>query len=258
MASKQINKLIEWKDFATKFQNKTYQFPKNKAINWFPGHMVKGLRQMQYTLLKTDCVIEVHDARIPLSGRNLTFRNNVTGNRPHILVLNKQDLAFGTHKNTKVHANEISKTKLDIKKKIMKKEPNLSDVIFCSCSDLNSGVKLVLPRAIELLKSSDRYHREMRPDSNIMIIGIPNVGKSTLINHIRKGSLRVKNNALRTGNKPGITRTLENKVKVSEEPLVYLLDTPGIMMPNIKVFILLAIFIMIIKKEYSRILPRLL
>merc|ERR1719411_2383270 len=67
-----------------------------------------------------------------------------------------------------------------------------------------------------------------------MIIGIPNVGTSTLINHIRKGSLRVKNNALRTGNKPGITRTLENKVKVSEEPLVYLLDTPGIMMPNIK------------------------
>ena len=77
----------------------------------------------------------------------------------------------------------------------------------------------------------------MRPDSNIMIIGIPNVGKSTLINHIRKGSLRVKNNALRVGNKPGVTRTLENKVRVSGDPLVYLLDTPGIMMPNIKVFL---------------------
>ena len=72
-----------------------------------------------------------------------------------------------------------------------------------------------------------------------MIIGIPNVGKSTLINHIRRGNLRVKNNALRVGNKPGVTRALENKVKVSEEPLVYLLDTPGIMMPNIKVLFII-------------------
>ena len=238
MTSKQISKLIDWKEFAHKFKDKTYQFPNNKAINWFPGHMVKGLRQMQYTLMKTDCVIEVHDARIPLSGRTITFKKTITGNRPHILVLNKQDLAFGSNKNAKENLKEISSTKLEIKEKIMKREPELSDVMFCSCSDLNSGVKSILPRAIDLLKKSERYHREMRPDSNIMIIGIPNVGKSTLINHIRKGSLRVKNNALRVGNKPGVTRTLENKVRVSGDPLVYLLDTPGIMMPNIKVLFL--------------------
>ena len=243
MTSKQVTKLIDLKEFAHKFKDKTYQFPKNLAINWFPGHMVKGLRQMQYTLMKTDCVIEVHDARIPLSGRNITFKKSITGNRPHILVLNKQDLAFGSHKNSK----EILQRKLDLKQKIMRKEPELSDVIFCSCSDLNSGVRSVLPRAIDLLKTSDRYHREMRPDSNIMIIGIPNVGKSTLINHIRRGNLKVKNNALRVGNKPGVTRTLENKVKVSGDPLVYLLDTPGIMMPNIKV-ILLMLFLLLLER----------
>ena len=118
----------------------------------------------------------------------------------------------------------------------MRKDPDLSDVIFSECSDIKcSGLKSILPRVIELIQSSDRYHRASRPDSNIMIIGIPNVGKSSLINHIRSGNLRIEGNALRVGNKPGVTRTLENKVKVSENPLVYLLDTPGIMMPNIKV-----------------------
>ena len=253
MASRQVTKLIDWKEFVHRYKDKTYQFQKNKAINWFPGHMVKGLRQMQHTLIKTDCVIEVHDARIPLSGRNITFKNGVTGNRPHILVLNKQDLAFGSLKDTKENSKSILQRKLDIKNKIMSKEPELSDVMFCSCSDLNSGVKLILPRAIDLIKSSDRYHRDSRPDSNIMIIGIPNVGKSTLINHIRRGNLRVKNNALRVGNKPGVTRALENKVKVSEEPLVYLLDTPGIMMPNIKVLFIIYTSLML---DYVEIEPQ--
>jgi ribosome biogenesis GTPase A len=236
MASKQITKLLDWKEFAAKFQGKTYQFPNNLKVNWFPGHMVKGLRQMQHTLLKTDCVVEVHDARIPLSGRNISFKNHITGNRPHILVLNKQDLAFGSSKRkSSEHSSALENKKLEIKNELMRREPELSDVIFCSCSDLNSTLKAILPNAIDLIQKSDRYHRASRPDSNIMIIGVPNVGKSSLINHIRRGNLRIKNNAVRVGNMPGVTRTLENKVKVSEDPLVYLLDTPGIMMPNIKV-----------------------
>lgn len=232
MCSKQVTRLVDWKEFATKIQGKKYEFPA-KSVNWFPGHMVKGLREMQHTLLKTDCVIEVHDARIPLSGRNISFKNSITGNRPHILVLNKQDLAFGKPKQ-KQKSSEIDLQKLEIKTEIMKRETNLSDVLFCSCTNLNSGLKSILPRAIALIEGSDRYHRASRPDSNVMIIGIPNVGKSSLINHIRKGNLNITNNALRVGNKPGVTRTLENKVKVSQDPLVYLLDTPGIMMPNIK------------------------
>ena len=65
-----------------------------------------------------------------------------------------------------------------------------------------------------------------------MIIGVPNVGKSSLINLIRSRSLRVKG-GLRVGASPGVTRALETKIKVSHDPVVYLLDTPGIMMPKI-------------------------
>ena len=65
-----------------------------------------------------------------------------------------------------------------------------------------------------------------------MIIGVPNVGKSSLINLIRSRALRIKG-GLRVGKSPGVTRALETKIKVSLNPLVYLLDTPGIMMPKI-------------------------
>ena len=147
-------------------------------------------------------------------------------------------MAFGTLKeqqqNEKSNLTKLNKVKL--REEIMQKEPELSDVIFSTCSNVKcSGLQSILPRAIELIQESDRYHRASRPDSNILIIGIPNVGKSSLINHIRRGNLRIKGNAVRVGSKPGVTRALENKVKVSDDPLVYLLDTPGIMMPNIKV-----------------------
>ena len=89
-----------------------------------------------------------------------------------------------------------------------------------------------LPITLDLMSKSDRYHRSGAPDSNFMIIGVPNVGKSSLINLIRTRALRVKG-GLRVGASPGVTRALETKIKVSSDPLVYLLDTPGIMMPKI-------------------------
>ena len=78
--------------------------------------MVKGLREMQHTLLKTDLIVEVHDARIPLSGRNVTFKKNITGHRPHILVLNKEDLAFGLNKGRKTESfSDLQHKRIDIK-----------------------------------------------------------------------------------------------------------------------------------------------
>lgn len=62
-----------------------------ELLNWFPGHMGKGIKQMQQKLKQVDCVIEVHDARIPLSGRNSEFKYTISGVKPHILVLNKKD-----------------------------------------------------------------------------------------------------------------------------------------------------------------------
>jgi len=87
-----MSKLNAWRDLVRTQFRKEYVFPVNAAKNWFPGHMHKGLKDMQRRITNVDCVIEVHDARIPLSGRNTTFKDTINGVRPHILVLNKADL----------------------------------------------------------------------------------------------------------------------------------------------------------------------
>ena len=76
----------------------SFSVASHEAINWFPGHMAKGLTQMQQRLRAVDCVVEVHDARIPLSGRNPLFekRLGLTTLKPHLLVMNKVDLANPT------------------------------------------------------------------------------------------------------------------------------------------------------------------
>jgi ribosome biogenesis GTPase A len=62
-----------WRQLASTFR-KTFYFPSNARHSWFPGHMYRGMKQMQRALARTDCIVEVHDARIPLSGRNKNFR----------------------------------------------------------------------------------------------------------------------------------------------------------------------------------------
>jgi ribosome biogenesis GTPase A len=73
---------------------KTFSLPDNDLLRWFPGHMNKAMNQMQSRFKDTDCIIEIHDARIPISGRNPRF-NDIIALRPHILLLNKFD--FGRH-----------------------------------------------------------------------------------------------------------------------------------------------------------------
>ena len=121
---------MSWKHIQFRTQ---YVFKGSKErIQWFPGHMIKGLRQMRKSLKETDCVIEVHDARIPLSGRNSTFKNDITGNRPHILVLNKKDLVFGARTKSKGTYQEEA-----VKERILSAEPSLSDVIFTNCKNIH-------------------------------------------------------------------------------------------------------------------------
>lgn len=219
---------MSWKNipFRTKY---IFNGDKNNIV-WFPGHMRTGLRKMRHSLKTTDCVIEVHDARIPLSGRNLDFRNDITGNRPHILVLNKKDLIFGTRNSKESNYKEEK-----LKERIKEVDESISEVIFSNCTKTRCpGLQSVLPTAIELISNNDRYHRKFAPESNVLVIGIPNVGKSTMINQIRNSSLHLKGKPLRVGNTPGITRHMETKMRVSDNPLVYLIDTPGISLPNIK------------------------
>ena len=181
-----------------------------------------------------------HGFRIPLTGRNINFQHDITGNKPHILVLNKKDLVFNPGSDGKNHKDtekgrRTDYLQQDIRERILKHEPNLSDVIFTNCKNVRcEGLQSVLPTAVKLITESERFNRKFSPDSNLLICGIPNVGKSSLINLLRSATLNLKGKPMKVGAKPGITRALQTKIRVSDDPLVFLLDTPGIMMPNIR------------------------
>nr|XP_031317948.1 mitochondrial ribosome-associated GTPase 1 isoform X2 [Camelus dromedarius] len=167
------------------------------VARWFPGHMAKGLKRMQSSLKLVDCIIEVHDARIPLSGRNPLFQETL-GLKPHLLVLNKMDLADLKEQQKIIHHLEGE---------------GLKNVIFTNC------VK------DENVKQNLEYC--------IMVIGVPNVGKSSLINSLRRQHLR-KGKATRVGGEPGVTRAVMSRIQVCEQPLMFLLDTPGVLAPQIQ------------------------
>ncbi|XP_062959158.1 mitochondrial ribosome-associated GTPase 1 isoform X2 [Cynocephalus volans] len=143
------------------------------VARWFPGHMAKGLKKMQSSLKLVDCIIEVHDARIPLSGRNPLFQETL-GLKPHLLVLNKKDLADLTEQQKIIQHLEGE---------------GLKNVIFTNCIK-DENVKQIIPMVTELIGSSYRYHRAERLEYCIMVIGVPNVGKSSLINSLRRQHLR--------------------------------------------------------------------
>lgn len=199
---------------------KAYNLSNVDLVRWFPGHMGKGLRQMQQKLKMIDCVIEVHDCRIPFSGRNRQFKHTVSGVRPHILVLNKKDIGdertFGA----------ISKR--------IKEDEGINDILFTNCKDQQcSGVKRIVPTVQRLINDSDRYNRSEQSEYNIMIIGVPNVGKSSLTNVLRNKHLHAKK-ATTVGAVAGVTRSVLTRIKISDKPLTYIFDTPGILEPYIR------------------------
>lgn len=203
----------------TKFR-KSFKVVDKALLRWFPGHMGKGMKQMQQKLKSIDCIIEVHDARIPLSGRNLDFKYSISGLRPHILVLNKMDLADLSYKQR-------------IEDKIIR-EQNISKVIYTNCKDsFCQGIKQVMPTALSLIKGANRFNRSENVDYRIMVIGVPNVGKSSLINAVRTNVLGKKGVAA-VGGVAGITRAVQHQIKISHNPLVYVLDTPGVLSPIIR------------------------
>ncbi|XP_020280079.1 mitochondrial GTPase 1 [Pseudomyrmex gracilis] len=197
------------------------KFVFNDVVRWFPGHMSKGLRQMQQQLKNIDCVIEVHDARVPISGRYVDFRKTLTTLKPHILVLSKLDLADDKYKES------IMST--------LNRE-RLSNVIFTNLKkEQCKGMKKILPLATDLIKNSNRFNRITNESYTLMVIGVPNVGKSSLINRLRNNHLRMSK-ASPVGPIPGVTRAVLTQIKISENPKVYLLDTPGILAPSITNF----------------------
>ncbi|XP_037947705.1 mitochondrial GTPase 1-like [Teleopsis dalmanni] len=198
----------------------TYKLISKQAVHWFPGHMGKGLKQMQQRLKMVDCVVEVHDARIPFSGRNPEFEQTITGGdlKPHVLVLNKKDLV--DRRDQRKVENEL-------------KNNGIKNIIFTNCKNQQcQGTRELLPKITELIVESDRYNRRNEKDYNVMVIGVPNVGKSSLLNVLRNKNLG-KKSAAAVGAEAGITRSVLEKIKICEAPLTYMIDTPGILEPRV-------------------------
>ncbi len=179
----------------------------NMNIQWYPGHMTKTRRQMEADLKLVDAVCEIVDARIPVASRNPDI-DSICGNKPRIIVLNRMDLA--DPQATKAWVNYF-------KSKGMAAVPT-------DCKS-RKGISGFTPavRSILAEKIQRNAAKGMNKPVRVMVVGIPNVGKSTLINQIsgRKGA--------KAENRPGVTR---GKQWVTVDNGLLLLDTPGILWPK--------------------------
>ena len=176
-------------------------------IQWYPGHMTKTRRQIEADLKQVDAVCEIVDARIPFSSRNPDI-DAICGTKPRIIVLNRMDLADPNATKawiTYFKSKGMAAIATDCKTKR-------------GIGDFQPAVRSVLKEKIE------RYAAKgMNLPVKVMVVGIPNVGKSTLINQIsgRKGA--------KAENRPGVTR---GKQWVTVDNGLLLLDTPGILWPK--------------------------
>ena len=179
-------------------------------IQWYPGHMTKTKRLIKENLNLVDIVIEILDSRVPNSSRNPDV-DEIIGNKPMLMVLNKSDLSdpiinkqweefLGNKDIDTIFINSITGQGID---KTIKK------------------LELIMKEKMERLAQRGRKYKPIR----CMIIGIPNVGKSTFINKIAGKS------SAKTGNKPGVTKG-KQWIRLNEK--IELLDTPGILWPKFK------------------------
>ena len=181
----------------------------NKSvINWYPGHMTKAVRQMKEDIKLIDLVIELLDARIPLSSRNPDI-DDLGKNKARLVLLNKSDLADETDNNKWI---QYFKDKGIIALKINSKNKQ-------GIKEINNAVQIACKEKIERDKKRGIINRPVRA----MVVGIPNVGKSTFINAYAGRA------AAKTGNKPGVTKG-KQWIKLNKN--LELLDTPGILWPK--------------------------
>ncbi len=179
------------------------------SIQWFPGHMAKARREVTEALKLVDVVIEIVDARLPVSSRN-PMMAEVTQNKPIVIVLGKADMADDGM--TALFRDQWKK--------------NLHVPVVAVDNLHGQGMNILIEAAKQA--TAEKFAKMAkkgirRKTIRAMVVGIPNVGKSTMINRLAKRS------AAKTGDKPGVTKQ-QQWIKVGQE--LELLDTPGILWPK--------------------------
>lgn len=178
------------------------------SIHWFPGHMTKAKREIQARLDMVDCIIELRDSRCPMSSRNPLI-DELRQNKPRVIVLTKKDMADPAKTNAWIEALSNDQT-LVIALDLLREDTR----------------KLVVDAVLRIMAPKfERWKaRGIQPRAvKAMVLGIPNVGKSTLINQLAKKKM------MTVANKPGVTMALK-WAKV--HPQLDVLDTPGLLWPK--------------------------
>ncbi|HHT50399.1 MAG TPA: ribosome biogenesis GTPase YlqF [Eubacteriaceae bacterium] len=177
-------------------------------IQWYPGHMAKAKRLIMENLKLVDIVIEILDARVPISSRNPDV-DNIIGNKPRLIVLNKFDLSDPT----------INKEWEDYYNKKGINNIFINSITGRGIDKVINTLVFMMKEKMQSLAQRGRKYKPIR----CMIIGIPNVGKSTFINKIAGKS------SAKTGSKPGVTKG-KQWIRLNQQ--IELLDTPGILWPK--------------------------
>ncbi|KAA8517130.1 hypothetical protein F0562_017423 [Nyssa sinensis] len=185
------------------------------TINWFPGHMAAATRAIRDRLKLADLVIEVRDARIPLSSANEDLQPNLSGKR-RVIALNKKDLANPNIIHKWVHYFDSCKQ---------------------DCLSINSHSKSSVKKLLDLVEFKLKEVISREPTLLVMVVGVPNVGKSALINSIHQIAssrfpVQGKMKRATVGPLPGVTQDIAG-YKIAHQPSIYVLDTPGVLVPSI-------------------------
>lgn len=179
-------------------------------INWYPGHMAKAKRLMQKEYKHIDVVYELVDSRIPKSSKIANIYD-IIGNKPKILIMTKKDLAD-----------------VEMAERWVKYYENLGTKALLVDLNKDEDILKIVAATHELAQELQEKREEkglMKKDVRVLVVGIPNVGKSTLINKM------VGRKVAEVGNRPGVTKGL---VWLNTKHNIILLDTPGILWPKLE------------------------